>query len=230
MLLATKRGGPWRLRWGVAALAVIAPLAIPATASASNSANAESLQYVSVSVAPVTGSDEEYDAQAAASVASDGQTAFSLSFKAPLSSASVITADNNATASVAGCEDCEAVAISFQVVVAAKQDLAKLTANDVTSATTVGCTSCNALAEAFQIVYAPEGPNPMSWMVIASFAQLKSELQALQNSHLSLDQIQSDSTQDVNFIVSELKDVSGGSSMTPAINQPVIDLLSAYQR
>jgi hypothetical protein len=239
MLMPEIRGGAWRLRWGVAALAVMVPLAIPSTALASNSANAESLQYVSISVAPVTGSDQEYDAQASASPTANGQTVFSLTFKAPLSSSSVITADNNATAST-DCENCEAVAISFQAVVAAKQDLAELTANDVSNATTNSCGTCNALAEAFQIVYAPYGSNPMSWMIIAAFAQLKSELQGLDNSRLSVDQIQTESTQDVNYIVSELQDVSGGGpSMAPAINdydlplatsnQPYIHLLSTYQ-
>jgi hypothetical protein len=226
MLLPAIRGGARRLRWGVVALAVMVPLAIPSTALASNSANAESIQYVSISVAPVAGSDQEYNAQATASPTTSGQTVFSLTFTAPLSSASVITADNNATASTA-CENCEAVAISFQAVVAAKQNLAELTANDVSNATTNSCGTCNALAEAFQIVYAPYGSSPMSWMIIAAFAQLKSELQGLQNSRLSIDQIQSKSTQDVNYIVSELQNVSAGALATS--NQPYIHLLSTYQ-
>lgn len=226
MLLPAIRGGAWHLRWGVAALAVMVPLAIPSTALASNSANAESLQYVSISVAPVAGSDQEYDASATASPTTIGQTVFALTFKAPLSSSSVITADNNATAST-DCENCEAVAISFQAVVAAKQDLAELTANDVSNATTNSCENCNALAEAFQIVYAPSGTSPMSWMIIASFAQLKSELEGLENSRLSVDQIQTKSTADVNYIVSELQDVSSGALATT--DQPYIHLLSTYQ-
>lgn len=227
MLLPTIRGGARRLRWGAAALAVMVPFAIPSSALASNSADAESLQYVSISVAPVAGSDAEYDAQATASPASSGQTVFSLTFKTPLSSSSVITADNNAAASVS-CENCEAVAISFQAVIGTKQDLAELTANDVSNATTTGCVTCNALAEAFQIVYVPSGPNPISVMIVGVFVQLKSELQALQHSGLSVDQIQTQSTQDVNFVMTELKSVSAGSLMTS--NPPIIHLLSVYQR
>ena len=73
MLLPAIRGASRRLRWGVAAIAVVVPLAIPSVALADNSANAESLQYVSVRVAPVAGSNQEFDAQASASPASTGQ-------------------------------------------------------------------------------------------------------------------------------------------------------------
>jgi hypothetical protein len=239
-MLPAIRGGVRRLGWVVAVLGVIAPLAFPGAASADNTATAESLQYVSTSVAPVSGSDAEYDNQATATGTSNGQIAISVTFKAPLSFASVITANNTANASVNTCQNCTAVAISVQTVIAAKQDLAELTATDVANATMTSCTNCNTLAEAFQIVYAPLSTSPGSWMVIADLGRLKSQIQGLQNSHLSLAQIQSQSTADVKAMVSELEIASDeGSQVTPAINsyslpaeltsqQPVIDLLSAY--
>jgi len=116
-MLPAIRDGVRRLRWVVAVLAAIAPLAFPGAASADNSANAESLQYISTSVAPVSGSDAEYDNQAVATGTSNGQTVFSVTYKAPLSSASVITANNNANASVNNCQNCTAVAISLQTVI-----------------------------------------------------------------------------------------------------------------
>jgi hypothetical protein len=231
--------GVRRLQWVVAVLAVIAPFAFPGAASADNNATAESIQYVSTTVAPVSGSDAEYDNQATATQTSNGLTAFSITFKAPLSSASVVTANNNANASVNNCQNCTAVAISLQTVIAAKQQLAQLTANDVANAASTNCTNCNTLAEAFQIVYAPLSTSPGSWMVIADLGRLQNELKALANTRLSLAQIQTQSTADVTAMVTELQNATADSQVTPAINsyqptaalttqQPVIDLLSAF--
>ncbi len=239
MLLPATKGGARRLRWAVAALAVIGPLAIPGSASASNTSNAEGLQYVSISVAPVAGSEDKYYNQAVAGQDTSGHTAFSLNFKIPVSFASVITATNNATASASNCDSCYAIAISVQTIVAAKQNLAELTAHDVAHATN-NCTNCEALAEAFQIVYAPYGINPMSWMVTGEFGQLKAQLAALEYSGLPIDQIQSMSTQLVGQVVADLETISEqGSTISPALNynnlpaqltsQPLIHLLSAYQ-
>ena len=238
-MLPAMRGGVRRLGWVVAVLAVIAPLAFPGAASADNSANAESLQYVSTSVAPVSGSDAEYDNQATATGTSNGQNTFSFTYKVPLSSASVITADNTANASLNNCQNCTAVAISLQTVVAAKSELAELTANDQSNATSTNCTNCNTLAEAFQIVYAPLSTSMVSWMVIPYIGKLESELKGLQNAHLTLAQIQADSTADVTALVSVLQKATEGSQVTPGINesqspteltsqQPFIDLLSTF--
>lgn len=239
-MLPAIRGGVHRLRWVVVVLAVITPFAFPGAASADNNANAESIQYISTSVAPVSGSDAEYDNQATATGASNGQTAFSVTYKAPLSSASVITANNISNASLNNCQNCTAVAISLQVVVAAKSELAELTANDQANAASTNCTNCNTLAEAFQIVYAPLSTSMVSWMVIPYIGNLENELKGLQNRHLTLAQIQTDSTADVAALVSVLQNAVGeGSQVTPGINasqsptqltsqQPFIDLLSTF--
>jgi hypothetical protein len=239
-MLPAISGGVRRLRWVMAVLAVIAPFAFPGAASADNNATAESVQYVSTTVAPVSGSDAEYDNQATATGTSNGQTTFSFTYKVPLSSASVITADNTANASLNNCQNCTAVAISLQTVVAAKSELAELTANDQSNATSTNCTNCNTLAEAFQIVYAPLSTSMVSWMVIPYIGKLESELKGLQNAHLTLAQIQTDSTADVMALVSVLQTAVGeGSQVTPGINasqsptelttqQPFIDLLSTF--
>lgn len=238
-MLPAMRGGVRRLGWVVAVLAAIAPFAFPGAAAADNSANAESVQYVSSTVAPVSGSDAEYDNQATATGTSNGQAAFSFTYKVPLSSASVITANNTANASLNNCQNCTAVAISLQTVVAAKSELAELTANDQANATSTNCTNCNTLAEAFQIVYAPLSTSMVSWMVIPYIGKLESELKGLQNAHLTLAQIQTDSTADVTALVSVLEIATEGSQVTPGINasqspteltsqQPFIDLLSTF--
>jgi hypothetical protein len=240
-MLTAIRGGVCRLRWVVPVLAVIVPLAFPGAASADSTADAESYQYISTSVAPVTGSDAEYDNQAVATQTSNGQTAFTLTFKYPVTYASVITANNTASATAGNCENCNAIAISFQAVTTVKPDLAELTAHDVASATSNTCTNCNTLAESFQVVYAPESSAPMSAAVGEYILNLKLKLDALQNSGLSVDQIQSESTQDVKTLVSELQAASDeGSMMIPGINgydlpaeaaanAPLVDLLSTFQ-
>lgn len=238
-MLPAIRGGARRLRWVVAVLVAIVPLAFPGAAAADNNATSEAYQYISTSVAPVTGSDAEYDNQATATGTSNGQTVFSVTYKAPLSSASVITADNTANASLNNCENCTAVAISLQTVVAAKSDLAELTANDVANAGSTNCTNCNTLAEAFQIVYAPLSTSMVSWMVIPYIGNLENELKALENSRLSLAQIQSQSTADVQDLVSILQNAVSESDVTPGINdsqlsaeltsqQPIIHLLDVF--
>lgn len=238
-MLPAIKGGVRRLRWVVAVLAVVAPFAFPGAASADNNATAESVQYVSTTVAPVSGSDAEYDNQATAAGTTNGKTVFSVTYNVPLSSASVITANNTANATLNNCQNCTAVAISLQTVVAAKAQLAELTATDQSNAASTNCTNCNTLAEAFQIVYAPLSTSMVSWMVIPYIGQLENQLKGLQNAHLTLAQIQTDSTADVKSLVTLLQSAVDGPQTTPGINgsqsptqltsqQPFIDLLSTF--
>jgi hypothetical protein len=227
-MLPAIRGGVHRLRWVVTVLAVIAPLAFPSTASADNSATAESVQYLSTSVSPVSGSDQEYDNQATATETSNGLTALSVSYKAPLSFASVITANNNADATVNNCQNCAAIAISVQTVLVGQADLAELTASDVASASGTNCTNCNTLAEAFQIVYDPQSGLSVE-LALMDLGKLQQQFQALQNSHLSLAQIQSVSTADVTAVVTKLQRAAAADEqVTPAMNgsQQQTDLTS----
>ena len=238
-MLPAIRGGVRRLRWVVTVLAVSAPLAFPSTASADNTASSESVQYVSTSVAPVSGSDAEYDAQATATQTSNGLTALSVTFKAPLSLlASVITANNNANATVNNCTNCTAIAISFQAVLAGQASLAELTANDVASASGTNCGNCHTLAEAFQIVFDPQSSMSV-YLALIDLGKLQQQFQALQNSHLSLGQIQSVSTADVAAVVTKLQAAAAADEqVTPALygsqqqNQltsvPPVTLLSVF--
>lgn len=237
-MLPAIRGGVRHLRWVVTVLAVIAPLAFPSTASADNTASSESVQYVSTSVAPVSGSDAEYDAQATATQTSNGLTALSVTFKAPLSLASVITANNNANATVNNCTNCTAIAISFQAVLAGQVNLAEVTATDVASASGTNCANCHTLAEAFQIVFDPQSSMSV-WLAVIDLGKLQQQFQALQNSHLSLAQIQSVSTADVAAVVTKLERAAAADEqVTPALygsqqqNQltsvPPVTLLSVF--
>ena len=219
-MLPATRSGVRRLRWVVTVLAVIAPLAFPSAASADNTANSESVQYVSTSVAPVTGSDAEYDSQATTTQTSNGLTAISVTVKEPLSFATVITANNNADATVNNCTNCTAIAISFQAVLAGQWNLAELTATDVASASGTNCANCHTLAEAFQIVYDPQSSLSVE-LALAYLGKLQQQLQALQNTHLSLAQIQSVSTADVTAVVTKLQQAAAADEqVTPALYGP----------
>jgi len=252
MMLPKIRSGAWRLRWAVAALAVMAPLAIPATASASDvpnaTANSQSIQYINVAINPAAHTwPSTYDNLAQATSHTNGRTAFSVKFRVHLSYASVITANNDAVALASDCQNCGAVAIGFQMILVSKYTLAKLLAQDSASATSANCDNCHTLAEAYQIIYATDSAAPLPWQIDISLLQAWEKFEALRYSGLSVAQIESESTQLVNGIVSMLQQNSDAApagtapAYTPAINNsnlpaqmaentlPVIDVLSAIQ-
>jgi archaellin len=246
MMLPKIRSGASWFRWGaVAALAMILPLAIPAAASAYGgpTANANSIQYVSVTVNPPSGAQTaEYDNSVYAASAHNRRAPFKFSFNLAVTSAPLVTANNDAEADVNGCGRCGATAIAFQVVLVSKQTLADLSANDSAQATTENCTTCNSLAEAFQIVYATNKWSAVRWEVQAAASQVAFQLRMLQYSGLSTDQVQARSTWLINNFISWLQGNSEDSTgWTPAINganqtveltgttQPYIGLLSTIQ-
>jgi hypothetical protein len=69
-----------------------------------------------------------------------------------LTHAKKVTA-NNAAVAYTACDDCRAVSLSFQVVVADRGPK-DITANNVAAALTEGCTGCESLAVAYQLVIA----------------------------------------------------------------------------
>jgi archaellin len=245
IMLPKIRGGASWLRWGVAALAMIVPLAIPSAASAygGTTANANSIQYVSVTVNPPSGTEAaEYDNSAYAAYAHNRRAPFKFNFNLAVTSAPLITANNYAEADVTSCGHCGATAIAFQVVLVSKQTLADLSANDSALATTENCTTCNSLAEAFQIVYATDKWSVVRWEVQAAASQVAFQLKMLQYSGLGTDQVQARSTSLINNFISWLQGNSENSTgWTPAINgasqtveltgttQPYIGLLSTIQ-
>jgi hypothetical protein len=243
MLPKIKGRAPW-LRWGaVAALTMIVPLGFPGTASADGGATANSIQYVSVTVNPPSGTQSaEYDNSAYATSALNRLAPFKFDFRLAATSAPLVSANNYAEADVSSCGHCGATAIAFQVVLVSKQTLADLSANDSAQATTENCTTCNSLAEAFQVVYATDKWSVVRWEVQSAAAQVAFQLRMLQYSGLSTDQVQARSTWLINNFISWLQGNSEDSTgWTPAINganqtveltgttQPYIGLLSTIQ-
>src|SRR5579859_3389446 len=169
MMLPKIRGGASWLRWGaVAAVAMIAPLAVPGLASAAEGpiAAANSIQYVGVTVNPPSGNQTaEFDNSVSAATSQNRRAPFNFDFKMPATSAPIVTANNYAQADVSSCSHCGATSIAFQVVLVSKKTLASLTATDTAQGNTAACTTCNSLAEAFQIVYATDQWSQMGALV-----------------------------------------------------------------
>jgi hypothetical protein len=246
-MLPKIRGGASWLRGGaVAALAMIVPLAIAGAASAGvgPTATSNSIQYVSVTVNPPSGTQTaEYDNSVSAASAANRRAPFKFDFKLSVTGAPLVTANNYAEADVSSCRHCGATAIAFQVVLVSKHNLAELNGTDSALATTENCTTCNSLAEAFQIIYATDKWSAVRWEVQSAAYEVAFQLRMLQYSGLSTGQVQARSTGLINNFISWLQ--SNGEDSTgqpPAINgagqttqltgstQPYIGLLSTIQR
>jgi len=229
-----------RLRYGVVALAIFATLAVPGTASAgvSTSPLASPQPATYVNLARTTSLRNFYHA-------------FTLRFQLKQGSPSVLNANNSAVALTANCHDCGAVAIAFQVVFVTDQDLTAINANNNADATSYACVRCTNTAEAYQIIVATDEQGRLTDQQERGLAQVRAELEALQQPGLDPDQIQSQSDALANQAVSILDNPAYGvsdqgapaggpavaaSTFSPAINasalpaaltestQPLVDL------
>lgn len=239
--------GAWPLRWGVVAVAAIVPFVLPAAASASplsgpsfnetNTANAESIQYVNASLGTGVSAGVTYSNAESQNSTGSGRDPFGFNYSLQLSFNPEITANNTASADVSNCGDCGAVAIAFQTVLVAKNTLSYLDATDTATAASTGCRSdCNALAEGFQVVYATNDVDSVDGYVEWAVNDVANELRDLGYSGYSNAQIESQSISLMNQLICVLQDQSVG--VTPATNcasnaaawvsatEPAISLLS----
>ena len=236
------RPGPLRLGYGAVALAlaISAPLAVPGTASAgvSTSPLASPPPATYVNLARATSLRNFYHA-------------FTLRFQLQQGSPAVLNANNSAVALTANCHDCGALAIAFQVVFVTDQNLTAINANNNADATSYACVRCTNTAEAYQIIVATDEQTRPTNQQERGLAQVRTELEALQQPGLDSDQIQSQSDALANQAVSILDNpaygvsdqgapagglAAGASTFSPAINasappaaltepaQPVVDL------
>jgi hypothetical protein len=245
MLPKITAGASWMRRGAVAALAIAVPFAIPGAASADIGpiATSNSIQYVSVTVHPSSGTQTaEYDNSVYSASSNNQHTPFKFDFKLAVTSAPLVTASNYAEADVSSCGHCAATAIAFQVVLVSKHTLGQLSANDSALSTTENCTTCNSLAEAFQIVYATDKWSVVQEEVENAASAVAYQLRMLQYIGLGTAQVQSWSTSLINTFISWLQNNAQASTgWSPVINgagqtaqltgstQPYIGLLSTIQ-
>ncbi len=128
-----------------------------------------------------------------------------------------VTAVNRAVALTSRCANCTAIAIGFQVVTTTYHDLVDLRAINVAKATNNDCTAtCDAVADAYQVVVATDTAQPQTFGQMLSQSQLnalyqiRSEFLALQNSGLSLSDIQAQCQDLASQAVTILQDASDG--------------------
>ena len=178
------------LRWSVAALAVMVPLAIPAAASAATFQGPYS--GYSIPFSPWNPGGHTYVNTAHSDTVRSSYTAFTVKFQLDQSFAPRLNASNTAETYTSFCNDCSANAIAFQIVYVSKSELTALNANNTTNEWSAYCTSCNELAEAYQFIVATGSPTPLSTSQVQQLDGIRTQLEALPSSNLSDTQIENE--------------------------------------
>jgi hypothetical protein len=219
-MLSRIKAGALPSRWGVVALAVAVPLAIPAVASAATFHGPPS--GYSIPFSPWNPGGETYVNVAQADTIQNWHTDFTVKFQLDQSFAPRLNASNSANAGIFSCHDCDADAIAFQIVYVAKSDLTALDASNNTNEQSFLCARCAELAEAYQFIVANGSPTPLSESQVQQLYAIRSQLEALRNSHLSDTQIETETDSLASQVSAILADPpSAGPLVTPAINSPV---------
>jgi hypothetical protein len=167
-------------------LASIAALALPGTASAAGASST----YVAGAVAVETQSNK-----------TDNQFRFQIA----QTNAAVVNAYNGAYSTTAGCTNCGAAAVSFQIVYATSPNTAIVNAGNEAKAYSTHCVSCNNLAAAYQFVVVDPSAQPS-----------QSERQALANLQSTLKSLKNDGNlaNNVDALANEVANTLQGSSPT----------------
>jgi predicted nucleic acid-binding Zn-ribbon protein len=102
-------------------------------------------------------------------------------FKVEESRASVVTAVNGAYGTTAGCINCGAGAVSFQIVHAQNPNTAVVNARNEAKAYSHKCVECSNLAAAYQFVVVDPSGNPLTQHERHALRELESTLKALRD-------------------------------------------------
>lgn len=226
------------LRWSVAALAVMVPLAIPAAASA---ATFQGPGY-SIPFSPWNPGSQTYANAARAGTIQSSHTEFTVEFQLDQSFAPRLNASNSAYAGTVNCHDCDADAIAFQIVYVSKANLVALNASNTTNEQSFLCLRCNELAEAYQFIVATGSPTPLSTSQVKELDAIGTQLEALRTSNLSDTAIEAETDALATQVNADLGDPpspvplvtpatnnSGQPSQFTNTNQNVVDLFRSIK-
>jgi len=211
--LSITRPGGWRLRSGVLVftLALFAPLAIPATASASGVPNIPVSNYV------FTPYGNEFINDVSASSPTQGNPAFQAKFELGVGVSPLIKAVQNVTAT-AQCSGCTAIAVGFQIVTATLPYISQVQQDEVTLATDGACApGCTAAALGYQVIVGTNTGGPLTFGDLLSrsqmqqLASIRTEVLALPTSGLSVAGVESECQDLLNQVVSILQSASYGN-------------------
>ena len=205
-------------------LAAFVPLAIPVTASASTIPGYPSPgAFVSYPVG------NEFLNQVNADSVTNQKTVFKVKFGLGEGVSPIVNAVNRAVALTSRCENCNAIAIGFQVVTTTAQDLLSIHATNVAIATNDDCdVTCDAEADAYQVVVATDTPQAMPFGQLLKSSQLsalynlRAQFMALPNSGLSLSEIQAKCQDLANQAMTLLEDASYAGPSDSAVTAPTI--------
>jgi hypothetical protein len=226
------------LRWSVAALAVMVPLAIPAAASA---ATFQGPGY-SIPFSPWNPGSQTYANAARAGTIQSSHTEFTVEFQLDQSFAPRLNASNSAYAGTVNCHDCDADAIAFQIVYVSKANLVALNASNTTNEQSFLCLRCNELAEAYQFIVATGSPTPLSTSQVKELDAIGTQLEALRTSNLSDTAIEAETDALATQVNADLGDPpspvplvtpatnnSGQPSQFTNTNQNIVDLFRSIK-
>lgn len=158
------------------------------------------IAFASLAALPTVARAQE---QAAVSVVTrDGASVFRLAFHIHRLASEAITSQNAAVAVAAGCNACEAVAISIQIVlVSSEPDL--VAPENLALAMTLDCTSCEAFAAAYQLVLGTGDEVRLSSDGLRRLKDVRKALRDLAKEELSVGELAAR----VDALVAEIRDV-----------------------
>lgn len=120
----------------------------------------------------------------------DGLSLFRLAFAVRRVAGGVVD-ETNAAVAYASCEQCQTVAVAFQVVLlTADPDV--VAPENYAIAVNEGCNSCETLASAYQFVLGTDGPVRFSPEGNRRLADVRRRLQQLRRSELGIEEIQAE--------------------------------------
>jgi putative peptide zinc metalloprotease protein len=120
----------------------------------------------------------------------DGTDIFKLAFKIARVNQDVVD-QSNAAAAFNSCEDCESIAVAFQVVLIFS-DPAVVDSQNLALALNVDCDACVAFASAYQWLLTTDGPVHFTAEGNQRLAELKKRLRDLLESDLTIEELQAE--------------------------------------
>ena len=120
----------------------------------------------------------------------DGTDIFKLAFKIARVNQDVVD-QSNAAAAFNSCDDCESIAVAFQVVLIFS-DPAVVDSQNLALALNVDCDACVAFASAYQWLLTTDGPVHFTTEGNQRLAELKKRLRDLLQSDLTVEELQAE--------------------------------------
>jgi putative peptide zinc metalloprotease protein len=150
----------------------------------------------------------------------DGTDIFKLAFKIARVNQDVVD-QSNAAAAFNSCEDCQSIAVAFQIVLIFS-DPAVVESENLALALNVNCDACVAFASAYQWLLTTDGPVRLTAEGNQRIAELRKRIRDLLQSDLTVEQLQAELDQIKNEVADLLATQlvpAGKSDGTPTTSE-----------